>query len=132
MAVTVAAPVAGLPAGPATEATVKANLSIPIGHTADDERLELTINAVNQMVTTWSVVTSWLATLADPIPPETVWPESIVLGCTLLASRWFRRGNSPAGVIDLGGESGVAYVQRNDPDIGLMLGLGPYRKPQVG
>jgi len=123
--ITVVPPVAGLPEGPATEATVKANLNIALDDTADDKRLELTINAANSVVAALPLVADLSADVDE-------WPGRIVLGATLLASRWFKRSNSPAGVVDLGGEAGVVYVQRNDPDIGMMLGLGAYARPSVG
>lgn len=125
MTINLAHQVAGLPAGPATEATVKANLGIDVDDVRDDEHLELTINAANAFVANLRLVKNLAADVDE-------WPAAAVLGATLLASRWFKRSNSPAGVVDLGGEVGVAYVQRNDPDIGLMLGLGPYTPPAVG
>jgi len=131
MPIAIAIPVAGLPAGPATEVTVKGNVSIDMDDHRDDVKLELNINAANDFVAGLPVTKNLNV---DPDDPEhiTAWPPKLVLGATLLASRWFRRSNSPAGVIDLGGEAGVAYVQRNDPDIGLMLGIGPYTRPAVG
>lgn len=104
---------------------MKGNLSIPIDDAADDVKLELNINAANGFVSGLRLIKNLVADVDE-------WPDTAVLGATLLASRWFRRGNSPAGVIDLGGPAGVAYVQRNDPDIGMMLGLGPYTPPAVG
>lgn len=127
MPIAIASPVAGLPAGPATEATVKTNLNIDMSDTRDDDRLALDINAANTFVASLRIAQG---VPVDPVEP--MWPSTLVLGATLLASRWFRRSNSPAGVIDLGGEAGVAYVQRNDPDIGQMLGIGPYTRPAVG
>lgn len=121
----IVAPVAGLPPGPATEATVKTNLSLDLTDDRDDAQLQLTIDAANTLVADLRIVQELPADLEE-------WPFPIVLAATLLASRWFRRSNSPAGVIDLGGDAGVAYVQRNDPDIAQMLRLGPHMRPAVG
>lgn len=125
MSINVVIPVAGLPAGPATEASVKLFLNLEPTDTADDARLELTINAVNSFVAGLRVAQE----LSEDVDE---WPFQIVLGATMLGARWFKRNNSPAGVIDLGGDAGVVYVQRKDPDIAMMLGLGPYSPPAVG
>lgn len=130
MPIVVKAPVAGLVPGPATEATVKAVLNID--DVLDDARMELNINAANSLVATVRKVREAIAAVDPLANPAVEWPDFTVLGATLLAARWFKRNNSPAGVIDVGGDVGVAYVQRNDPDIGIMLGLGPYAPPAVG
>lgn len=132
MPIVVKAPVAGLVAGPATEATVKTLLNLEAGDTRDDDRIELNVNAANSLVATFRKVREAIAPVDPLADPLAEWPDFTVLGASLLAARWFKRNNSPAGVIDLGGDVGVAYVQRNDPDIGLMLGLGPYAAPAVG
>lgn len=130
MALDILAPVAGLVAGPATEATVRAILNVEDDR--DDARLTLNINGANMLVVQLRKVKGFTADVAADADPLVEWPQDIILGASLLAARWFKRSNSPAGVIDLGGEAGVAYVQRNDPDIGMMLGLGPYSGPAVG
>lgn len=125
MVIPVLAPVAGLPVGPATEASVKDILNIELDDDRDDAKLGLNINAANRFVTRLRVVKSLTADVDG-------WPHDIALGATLLAARWSQRSNSPAGIIELGGDAGVAYVQRNDPDIAMMLGLGPYTRPACG
>lgn len=122
MTVTLTRPVAGLPEGPATEQSVKTQLRI--SDTRDDEKLQTVIEATNHKVATFRVVKQ----LTDGTDK---WPPHVVLGATLLASRLFKRSNSPLGV-EAFGEGGVAYVQRNDPDIAMMLGLGAYKAPAVG
>lgn len=109
---------------------MKENLGIDQEDTDDDDKLALNINAANELVAGLRVAQASIAH-ADVAAPRP-WGYTLVTGATLLASRWFRRSNSPAGVIDLGGEAGVAYVQRNDPDIAQMLGLGPYTRPAIG
>lgn len=59
------------------------------------------------------------------------WKQQFAHGATMLAARIYRRRNSPAGVESFG-ELGPLYVQRNDPDIAILLGLGSYRRPAVG
>ena len=115
-------PVAGLPEGPATEETVKAQLRITDDR--DDAKLQDVIEAVNHKVATFRVVQE----LTEEVDE---WPAHVVLGASLLSMRLFKRSGSPAGVESFG-EGGVAYVQRNDPDIAMMLGLGAYKAPAVG
>lgn len=59
------------------------------------------------------------------------WPPRFVQGGIMLAARLYRRRNSPAGV-EAFGELGGVYVQRNDPDVALMLELGVYKRPLIG
>jgi hypothetical protein len=54
-----------------------------------------------------------------------------VLGAKLLGARLYRRRNSPEGVATFAAE-GAVYVQRNDPDIAMTLGIGQYAPPVVG
>lgn len=107
--------------GPATLANVKVQLAIT--DDKDDERLEFIVDAVNSQVRTWPVAES--ATGADQ------WPVRVQLGAVMLCTRLFRRKNSPAGVESFG-SNGAVYVQRNDPDIAMLLGLGNWSAPQVG
>lgn len=126
------APVVGLALGPATEASARVMLNLDVDDDRDDDKLALNLNAANQFVAGLRIAKAHVALVVpDPADPKP-WPYSLVLATTLLTARWFRRSNSPAGVVDLGGEAGVAYVQRNDPDIAQMLGLGPYTRPAVG
>lgn len=109
------------PEGPATLPNVKTQLSIKDGN--DDERLLLIIDAVNEQVRTWPV--------SEQASGEDQWPVRIQLGAVMLCARLFRRKNSPAGVESFG-SNGAVYVQRNDPDIAMTLGIGNYSAPQVG
>jgi hypothetical protein len=59
------------------------------------------------------------------------WRPEHVQGANMLAVRLVNRRNSPAGVAAFGAE-GAAYVQRNDPDVAMLLGIGSYAPPQVG
>ena len=53
----------------------------------------------------------------------------VVLGMVMLASRLYRRRNSPIGIDSFTADGGVAYVARFDSDITMMLRLDA---PQVG
>jgi hypothetical protein len=64
-------------------------------------------------------------------PPADGWGDDVRLGAKLLAGRLWRRRNSPAGVEAWGAE-GAVYVQRTDPDVAMLLGLGDWTPPQVG
>lgn len=55
----------------------------------------------------------------------------VVQGTTQLAARLFRRRNTPDGVAQFGTDSPL-YVARTDPDVSLLLQLGPHAKPAVG
>lgn len=112
--------------GPATLPGVKLQLGIAIDDTTDDERLDTIVEAVNVVVRALPV-TSGVDLTTDPV----VWPGTVTLGTNMLAARLFRRKDSPSGVVDFGA-NGPVYVQRNDPDIALLLGLGDYAKPAVG
>ena len=59
------------------------------------------------------------------------WPEYWRQGARMLATRIYRRRDSPAGVEAMG-ELGPVYVQRNDPDLAQLLELGRYARPMVG
>lgn len=112
----------GLPeGGPTSVPEVKVWLRID--DDVDDDRLTPIVASVNSMIRSWRV--AQVAVGAD------VWPPRITQGATQLAGRLFRRKNSPAGV-EAFGTDGAVYVQRNDPDIAMQLGLGSYQPPTVG
>lgn len=117
--------VAGLPAGPATWAGVRAQLRVD--DALDDAVLEPIINAVNRRVTQLPIVVDELLT-QEPAPEE--WPADVVLGAQLLAARLFARRNSPEGVASFS-DAGAVYVQRNDPDVAMLLKIGGYARPGI-
>lgn len=120
--------VPGLPsAGPVTLAALKDELGI--ADDADDVTLGRIVLAVNRKVRRWPVAAYAAAPTVDP--DDRAWPEDIVQGAVMLASRLSRRRNSPAGFESFAGE-GAVYVQRNDPDIAQLLELGTYQPPMVG
>lgn len=132
MSVTVETLVAGLPAGPATEARVRHWLGIATTDTLNDSELELAINAVNEMIIGWPCAEAFLAGLPPVDEREDIaWPWRLATGATMLAAKIFSRRNSTEGVATFGVE-GVAYVIRNDPDIAVLLNLGQARIPKVG
>jgi hypothetical protein len=110
--VTTPPPVPATP--PTSEAVVAAQLSLE----ASEEnlaKLAATVAAVNAVVPR-------MATTA---------PAAQALGAAMLAARLWRRRNSPEGVATFTAD-GAVYVQRNDPDVALLLGIGPYAPPVVG
>lgn len=114
----------GLPdGGPSTLPAVKEHLGITDAR--DDTTITRKVEAVNALVRAWPC--SSLAV------GEADWAKApaVVEGANMLAARWFRRKGSPAGVESVG-TLGAVYVMRTDPDIAMMLGLGPYAGPEVG
>lgn len=105
------------PSGPATPAAVQAWLG-PMPETTED--LAVVCNAVNSLIAQW----------IGPAP-ETGHPAHVVQAAVMLAGRVLRRRNSPAG-IETAGELGPVYVQRHDPDVAMLLGLGTYTRPRIG
>ena len=104
--------------GATSAAAVADALSWSAADIADDAKLEplqLTVAAVNE----------WVSRHA------TTGPYSRELGAKMLGARLWRRRNSADGVQTFTAE-GVAYVQRNDPDIAMLLGIGSYAPPVVG
>ncbi|QFG13038.1 head-to-tail adaptor [Gordonia phage Schiebs] len=75
-----------------------------------------------------ALVPQWCGVSPDNWPS---WPANVAEGATMLAARLHRRRNSPSGVESFG-ELGPVYVQRNDPDVAMLLGLGAWTPPRVG
>lgn len=119
------AEVAGLPAtGPVSLATVKAELGYSNVDAPRDARLQLRVDAVNAWVRQLPVASDSL-TYGAPPP---AWPSYVTLGGTMLATRLWRRKDSPSGV-EAFTDGTAFYVQRNDPDVARLLKL---TLPQVG
>ena len=121
--------VAGLPAaGPTDLATVCAELGYTVGQQpARDTRVQLRVDAVNAWVRSLPVASDSL-TYGTPPP---AWPSYVKLGATMLATRLWRRKDSPSGV-EAFTDAGAVYVSRNDPDVAQLLRLGNYEGAQVG
>lgn len=104
--------------GPTSAASVAAWLKD--GDTDAADKYEAVTAAVNAVVKRWHV-------------PRTggEWRDDHALGATMLAARLWRRRNSPEGVATFAAD-GAVYVQRNDPDIALLLQLGQHAPPMVG
>jgi hypothetical protein len=119
--------VAGPTTGPATLAGVKELLKVTT--TADDALILGAVDAANAYV---AVLPARPMIVLPTDPPTYDWPPDVVLGATMLAGRWYRRRNSPAGVESFSDLGGAIYVQRNDPDIAMMLRTGAYARPMVG
>lgn len=119
--VTVGELVAVLAAGPTSVEAVKTHLAIDDDR--DDARLAPIVAAINTQVSEWRV--------GQNHAEGDAWSPRVVLGATMLAARLFARRNSPAGVEAFNSE-GAVYVSRNDPDVGMLLGLGAHQPPTVG
>lgn len=110
--------------GPATLANVKTHLGIAADDNTDDNLIQSSVDAVNAKVREWRC-----ASVAEG---KASWDEpeaaAVVRGSTMLAARLHRRKDSPDGVYAFAGDSPL-YVQRNDPDVAMLLGLGPHARP---
>lgn len=113
------------PDGPTTPAAVLAWVKVKDTAAQADDVADV-VAAVNALVREDGV--GWLPVPADGAP----WSPAHSMGTKLLASRIWRRRNSPGGVEPMGSDGAAAYVQRNDPDVALFLGLGANAKPSVG
>lgn len=114
--------------GPTTAELVKAQLSIDPADDVDDDAIDRVVAAANQLVQELRIAAPFNT---DPAPADWAAGARIVEGATLLAARLFERRNSPNGVAAFG-DGGVAYVQRNDPDVAQLLRIGAYGRPAVG
>ena len=108
-------------AGPASIEQVRTDLSIDAADNRHDPAIGAVVAAVNAAVRSWPV--------SQHVSGE--WPANVERGANMLAARLYRRRESPAGVAAFG-DLGPVYVQRNDPDVALLLNLGAYAKPAVG
>ncbi|MNW52381.1 hypothetical protein D3C74_298990 [compost metagenome] len=93
--------------------------------TTDDFHLQLIVPAVNSYVD--SLPSIERVTLEDG---TTNWAGTTQLGAVMLASRLYRRKNSPHGIESVGDMS--TYVSRYDSDISRLLHIDTFRKPLVG
>lgn len=107
---------------PPPQVTTATQVAVQLSWSADDladqdklDTLGPTVAAVNEFVARCATAGQFSRTL----------------GATMLAARLWRRRNSPEGVASFGADAPV-YVQRNDPDIGMLLGIGNHAPPVVG
>lgn len=113
-----------MPTGtPTTLELAKEQLKIAVDDPAEDARLARNVAAANGFVVGLPV--------AEGLPESGDWPPMIQEGATLLAVRLFRRKNSPAGK-EKAGADGAVFVASTDPDIALLLELGPYGRLSLG
>ncbi|WP_306593908.1 hypothetical protein [Corynebacterium striatum] len=84
----------------------------------DAEAMDTAVQAVNATVTNWHGD-------ADQ------WSDRIHHGAVMLAAHLWRRRGTPAGVANFT-EDGIAYVQKHDPQVAMLLGLGGWTIPRVG
>lgn len=129
-----------LPAdGPASLASVKAQLGIAPTDDRSDTVLELLVGVVNSLLcgtdTTDAdgntVTTAWPVTRPARGAADWAAMPSLAYGASMLVARLYQRRNSPLGYEQVG-ELNAVYVTRNDPDLAMLLQLGSWRRPQVG
>jgi hypothetical protein len=102
---------------PITVDDVRPWLKIDAG--VDDVILEAVVDATNAWVATVPYVAN-----ADPAQP---WPADAVQGAVMLAARWYRRRNTPAGIEAF--TDNVVYLPRRDGDVDYLLHL---TRPALG
>lgn len=93
-----------------------------LGITQNLEPLDVIVPAVNRFV--------------DALPqidrnPAGQWEGTAKLAAIMLASRWYRRRNSPGGLESSVGDV-ASFVSRYDSDIARMLHIDGFEKPDVG
>ena len=111
------------PAGPATLAAVKTYLHISELETRADDLLEDIVAAVNVKVAALPI--------AESHHGASQWRSDIIHGAVMLCARLYQRRNTAQGY-EAFGDGGAVYIQRNDPDIAMLLELGAYAKPKIG
>lgn len=114
------------PPGPATLDAVRRHLRMTTN--ADDDLIQDAVDAANMFV--WRLPARNYPYAAPTA--EDMWAADQTQGAVMLAARLYRRRNSPAGVESFSDLGGAVYVQRNDPDIALLLGIGAYARPRTG
>jgi hypothetical protein len=72
---------------------------------------------------------AWVAALPVLVgaDPDADWPADVWQGAVMLAARWYRRRNTPAGVESYA--DNVVYLPRRDADVSALLHLA---RPAVG
>jgi len=70
--------------------------------------------------------------LHEPRPDTGEYDDDFALGARMLAARLYKRRKSAEGVMAQFSVEGPVYVQRNDPDVAMLLQLGSWARPVVG
>lgn len=103
-----------------TREAVKAWLSI--SRADEDAILDVIVTAVTSVIEAMPDV---------PRTAEGAWAQQTHLAALMLASKLYRRRNSPNG-IEAFTDNGAAYVARYDPDIARLLRIDGFTRPAVG
>jgi hypothetical protein len=120
-----------LPAtGPTSRDQVRTHLALPAGDVRDNDRIDLLVLAVNARVREWPVADKSLKETQEDADLAG-WPQHVTQGATMLVARLLWRKDSPGGVAAVN-DFGPLYVQRNDPDIAMLLELGDWASPAAG
>ena len=107
----------------ATLLELKGQLHVDAGDTADDVQLTLALEAATELAD------AAMGTTGAQLAPV---PASVKLATMLQATRLFKRGSSPFGV--LGADEFGTFIRlqtRLDPDVELLLG-GYGELPRIG
>lgn len=108
---------------------VKAELGLTPADTVDDAWLAQVVDAVMAYAARSVPTMRVPAAVAPPLFPDYAPPDT-VLGGLLCASRWYRRRNSPEGLVSFGEMGGVA-VPPLDRDIERLWQLGRFSLPKA-
>lgn len=118
-------------AGPTDLDTVKSPDYLDLPDADDDGRLQRIVDAVNDLVRDLPIADRAVRDTQEAADLDG-WPARVVEGATMLVGRLWIRKDSPDGVAAIG-DLGPVYVRRNDPDIAMLLQIGPdHRTPAVG
>lgn len=114
----------------AATSTADVKLWLNLSDDVDDQLVDACVAAANAFVASIPYLNP--PTVTPPIDPpvEPVVDPQTAQGATMLAARLYRRRNSPGGVEAY--TDAAVYVARTDPDVALLLKLGPNKPPQVG
>jgi hypothetical protein len=105
---------------PTSSAAVREWLSLTGEQSVDEAKVADYVAATNVLIARWCTP-----------DPDGEWGPDVHLGARMLAGRLYRRRNNPAGLAEYSAE-GPVFVQRNDPDIAMLLRIGSYTPPRVG
>lgn len=114
--------------GPATLSGVKLRTKIDVDDTADDVELADLVDSINAWIRGDETTGAAALPITDRYRGAAAWGKNVVLGANMLGARLWRRKGTPGGV-EVFGDGGVAYVQRTDPDVAMLLELGDWSRP---
>jgi hypothetical protein len=108
---------------PATVDAVRTHLGLSPARPVDDDALTAAVAGSN------GTVASLRKDLPDPTAPDAVWPAQCDEAAVLYAARLYGRRGSVMGIAAFA-DAGARLLSE-DPDVALMLQLGPYQDSVV-